>query len=561
MSEGSSTGRGGFATQLGFIFAAAGSAVGLGNIWKFPYITGEYGGGAFVLVYLGCILLVGLPLMYAELIIGRRGGKDVLGALLDLTKGRGEGARDLSLFAGGMAVAAGFLILSFYSVVAGWAIHFFWVSLDIIKMDPEGATATFTAVAGNPLLSSVWHTLFMLMTVAVVARGVHSGIERLCSRLMPALVGILVLLLVYVGCTGGLGESLTFLFKPDFSKLSGDAVLEALGHAFFTLSLGMGAMVTYGSYLGTDRNVVRDGLWVAILDTVIALMAGTVIFAVVFSAGGEPAAGPGLVFMTLPDLFVDMPFGMLVAAAFFLLLVFAAWSSAVSLLEVVVAWLVDERGLARSKAAWGAGALIWLVGLSAARWSVVIDFLDDLTTRYMLPVGGLCVAIAAGWLLSREDREAGFKGLRAEAWLAPLWTGLIRFVTPALVLFVIVAKMGLLEPEAAAGAEEAEAVVELPEAQWDGAADRGEEQFSKAEVMLSELSANPGLLEPVLAILSEAAATVSQLPEAQRPDWLQVMPEITAKARAIAAAALKEADVPLPAAEKPPAEDLSAESR
>jgi len=168
---------------------------------------------------------------------------------------------------------------------------------------------------------------------------------------------------------------------------------------------------------------------------------------------------------------------------------------------------------------------------------------------------------AAGWLLSREDREAGFKGLRAEAWLAPLWTGLIRFVTPALVLFVIVAKMGLLEPEAAAGAEEAEAVVELPEAQWDGAADRGEEQFSKAEVMLSELSANPGLLEPVLAILSEAAATVSQLPEAQRPDWLQVMPEITAKARAIAAAALKEADVPLPAAEKPPAEDLSAESR
>jgi NSS family neurotransmitter:Na+ symporter len=561
MSEGKSTGRGGFATQLGFIFAAAGSAVGLGNIWKFPYITGEYGGGAFVLVYLGCILLVGLPLMYAELIIGRRGGKDVLGALLSLTGARGQGARDLSLFAGGMAVAAGFLILSFYSVVAGWAIHFFWVSLDIIKMHEDGASATFTAVAGNPLLSSVWHTLFMLMTVAVVARGVHGGIERLCSRLMPALVGILVILLVYVGFTGGLGESLKFLFKPDFSKLSGDAVLEALGHAFFTLSLGMGAMVTYGSYLGTERNVVRDGLWVAFLDTVIALMAGAVIFAVVFSAGGEPAAGPGLVFMTLPDLFVDMPFGMLVAAAFFLLLVFAAWSSAVSLLEVVVAWLVDERGIARSRAAWGAGALIWLVGLSAARWGVVIDFLDDLTTRYMLPVGGLCIAIAAGWLLSREDREAGFKGLRAEPWLAPLWTVLIRFVTPALVLFVIIAKMGLLEPEAApTGSEDAAAVAELPEDQWEAVSERSEELFSKAEVMMTDLQGSPDILELVLATFAEAAASASQLPEGRRPDWVEAMPGITAKAHAIAAASAAQPGAGPPAEERPPIEEPSAES-
>jgi len=523
MSE--ATSRGGFATRFGFIFAAAGSAVGLGNIWKFPYITGEYGGGAFVLVYLACILLVGLPLMYAELVIGRRGGKDVLGGLLHLTEGRGQGARDLSLFAGGMAVASGFLILSFYSVVAGWAIHFFWVALGVIEMHPEGAAATFKGVAGNPLLSSVWHTLFIIMTVIIVSRGVHGGIERLCSRLMPALVAILLMLLVYVGFHGGLGESLSFLFEPDFSKLSGDAVLEALGHAFFTLSLGMGAMVTYGSYLGSDSTIVRDGLWVAILDTLIALLAGTVIFAVVFSAGGEAGAGPGLVFMTLPDLFVTMPLGMLVAAAFFLLLVFAAWSSAVSLLEVVVAWLVDEHGVGRQRASWSVGALIWLVGLSAARWGGVIDFLDNLTTRYMLPVGGLCIAIAAGWLLSREDREAGFVGLPVAGWLAPLWTFLIRFVTPTLVLFVIVAKMGLLEPANEGAHETAPAATQ-------GAAESGSEEsvaeledhaeevwLAVQEMLDAEERLQIDDMEHLVEALEKARFVSARLPASKRPQW------------------------------------------
>jgi len=538
MSEGNTGGRGGFATQVGFIFAAAGSAVGLGNIWKFPYITGEYGGGAFVLVYLACILLVGLPLMYAELIIGRRGGKDVLGALLSLTRERGPGARALSLITGGMAVAAGFLILSFYSVVAGWAIHFFWVSVGFIKMDPAGAGATFEAVAGSPLWSSAWHTLFMIMTVLVVSRGIHSGIERVCSYLMPALVGILVMLLVYVGLTGGLGESLSFLFKPDFSKLSGDAVLEALGHAFFTLSLGMGAMVTYGSYLGSDRHVVRDGVWVAVLDTVIALMAGAVIFAVVFSAGGEPAAGPGLVFMTLPDLFVDMPGGTLVAAAFFLLLVFAAWSSGISLLEVVVAWLVDEHGIARPKATWSVGAVIWLVGLSAARWGEVIDFLDNITTRYMLPVGGFCVAIAAGWLLSRKDREAGFEGIAGRSWLAPLWTALIRFVTPTLVLLVIVAKMGLFEaaaePEAAVANEDAAQpaeVIEIAPADWEQAAKDAEMFYAEAQGLLPQLENSANELEHALELLGKSQIILSGLPEDMRPQWYRDLGPTMEKAK------------------------------
>ena len=438
-------GRGQWGTRLGFILAASGSAVGLGNIWKFPYITGVYGGGAFVLVYLACVLLVGLPLMYSELIIGRRGGRDVVGAIRDLTVSRGPVAGDVSSIAGTLAVASGFLILSFYSVVAGWAIHFLWVSLDLIPLAEGGAGPTFAALVGDPRLSVLWHTLFMGMTIAIVAQGVHDGIERLCSRLMPSLVALLLVLLVYVGFTGGLRESLTFLFRPDFSKLTGEAILEALGHAFFTLSLGMGAMVTYGSYLKEDSNVIRDGVTVAILDTGIALLAGTVIFAVVFSGGTEPGAGPGLVFVTLPDLFAAMPAGQVVGILFFFLLIFAAWSSAISLLEVVVAYFVDEHRRPRRQVTWLVGGIIWLVGIGSAVYGPVLDFLDNLTTNYMLPVGGLVIAIVAGWLLLKKDRGAGFASLGDRGPLLELgWTLIIRFVTPLLVIAVILYKMGIL---------------------------------------------------------------------------------------------------------------------
>jgi NSS family neurotransmitter:Na+ symporter len=442
------SGRSHWGSRFGFILAASGSAVGLGNIWKFPYITGEYGGGAFVLVYLGCVLLVGLPLMYSELIIGRRAGKDVLGAMRKLTSHCGDMGKDLSGFAGMMGIASGFLILSFYSVVGGWAIHFFWVSLDLIPMAQGGADETFGALAGSWKVSTLWHTVFMALVISVVARGVHDGIERVCSRLMPALIGILLILLVYVGFTGGLGASLAFLFRPDFSKLSGEGALEALGHAFFTLSLGMGAMVTYGSYLKSDAFVVRDGVWIAALDTIIALLAGTVIFAVVFAAGMEPGAGPGLVFVTLPDLFAQMPGGQAVGIGFFLLLIFAAWSSAISLLEVVLAYFVDEHGLSRGRGALLIGGAIWLIGVGSAVWSQVFDFLDGLTTNYMLPLGGMIIAIAAGWLIKPEDRVAGFTRTGgAGAFLATAWLVVIRFVTPVLVLAVILYKMEIIRFE------------------------------------------------------------------------------------------------------------------
>lgn len=463
----SSAERGSFGTQFGFVMAAAGSAVGLGNIWKFPYITGEYGGGAFVLVYLFCIGLVGLPLMYAELIIGRRGGRDVFNSLRDLTASRGALGTAVSWLAGLMAVASGFLILSFYSVVAGWAIHFLFVSLGVLEMSADGAGATFAAVGGSFGWSAAWHTLFMVLVVGVVSLGVQGGIEWACKRLMPTLFGILLVLLAYVAATGGLGASLEFLFKPDFSRLSTEAVLEALGHAFFTLSLGMGAMITYGSYLGSDRHVVRDGIAVALLDTLIALLAGCVIFAVVFAQGSEPGAGPGLVFVTLPNLFTSMPGGSFVAVAFFLLLIFAAWSSGISLLEVVVAWVHDQFGVNRKLAAVGMGLGIWLLGLASAHNALsddgVLALLDGITTKYMLPGGGLLVAIAAGWLLTKEDREAGFAGLGNGELFARAWTLIIRFVTPVLVIAVILAKLGLFE-----AAEEAFAPPEPTQEQAQG---------------------------------------------------------------------------------------------
>lgn len=450
---GQGPGRSHWGSRLGFVFAASGSAVGLGNIWKFPYITGEYGGGAFVLVYLMCIALVGLPLMYSELIIGRRGARDAMGSIRALTSHSTFGPA-FSLFAGLLAVGGGFLILSFYSVVAGWAVHFLAVSMKLVPNAPEGVEATFSTLLGDDrlavsraeLVPVLWHTVFMLMTIIVVVRGVHRGIEAVCSKLMPALFVILILLLGYVAFTGGLGQSIAFLFKPDFHKLTAAGTLEALGHSFFTLSLGMGAMITYGSYLNDDRSVVRDGVVVAVLDTVVALLAGLVIFAVVFAHGLEAGAGPGLVFKTLPKLFVAMPFGTPVAIAFFVLLIFAAWSSAISLLEVVVAFAVDSAGIGRGRSTWVLGGAIWLLGVACASKAPLFDDLDNLTTRYMLPIGGLIIAILAGWILRPADRAAGFVALGGEqGTLARAWLVIIRFVTPVLLLIVLLWKLGALE--------------------------------------------------------------------------------------------------------------------
>jgi NSS family neurotransmitter:Na+ symporter len=435
--------RGSFSSNLAFILAAAGSAVGLGNIWKFPYITGEYGGGAFVLVYLACVLLIGLPLMYAELVIGHQGKRSPIGAIRKLMADSPLGPL-LAWGTGGLAVATSFIVLSFYSVVAGWALHFLALSVGLVGSTGD-AGGDFEVLTGSAVLSVGWHSLFMLLTVGVVVGGVRSGIERAAKVLMPALFAIMLGLLAYVALTFGLGEATSFLFRPDFSKLSGEAVLEALGHSFFTLSLGAGIMITYGSYLEDERSIIRDGVMVSILDTVIALVAGLIIFSVVFALDKEPQAGPGLVFVTLPALFATIPGGTVVAVAFFFMLVFAAWSSAISLFEVVAATLVDEFKLSRTTASWIMGGSIWAGGVACALWPAVLDFGDQITTNYMLPIGGLLVAIIASWLIAKSDREAGFAAHGALGQIpAVLWTWITRTVTPIAVAIVILWKVGAL---------------------------------------------------------------------------------------------------------------------
>ena len=444
-SQGSSKGRAHWSSRIGFVLAAAGSAIGLGNIWKFPYITGEFGGGAFVLVYLGCVLLLGLPLMVAELMIGRRAQTNPVGAFQVLHK---QGS--LWQTAGWLGVASGFLILSFYSVIAGWAIAYVFKSLAGFSGTAEQIMGQFDVLRKSPAQSIFWHTLFMGLTIAIVAGGIKNGIERWSKILMPTLFVLLTGLMFYglFGTSGG-WQALSFLFNPDFSKLTATGFLSALGHAFFTLSLGMGAMITYGSYMGRGANIVRDAITISILDTVIALMAGIAIFSLVFHFGMEPGAGPGLIFKTLPVLFKET--GRLISVPFFVLLTFAALTSAISLLEVVVSYFVDQLGWTRIKATITMGSVTYLIGIlsAVALWQIPIggkqlgflEIFDTLTTNYMLPIGGVLTCLFVAWVMKEKEVQEEFgsagiayKGMRI----------LLGYVTPVAVLLVLLHGLELL---------------------------------------------------------------------------------------------------------------------
>jgi NSS family neurotransmitter:Na+ symporter len=385
-------------SRIGFILAAAGSAIGLGNVWKFPFITGLYGGAAFVMVYLVCILLIGAPVMLIEFAIGRKTQRNPVGAYEAIA-----GERSLWTWVGGLGVLAGFIILSYYSVVAGWCLGYVIKSIGgafSAFNDPAEAGEVFERFAGSPSQAVFSHAVFMLICIIVVAQGVKSGIEKAARVLMPTLLAILVLL-VFRGLTlEGSGKGVEFLFRADFSKLTGDAILVALGHAFFTLSLGMGAMITYGSYLSRQDNLVSSAVWVLVLDTGIALMAGLAIFSAVFAYGLDPAAGEGLIFHVLPVVFGQMPGGAFFAFLFFVLLSIAAVTSGISLLEVVIAYLVDEKGWKRPKATWVFGTVILVLGIPSAlsfgpladvkigNWTF-FQLFDYVSFKYILPLGGL----------------------------------------------------------------------------------------------------------------------------------------------------------------------------
>ncbi|MDG6773013.1 sodium-dependent transporter [Thiomicrorhabdus sp. ZW0627] len=430
----------GWSNQTVFIMAAIGSAVGLGNIWKFPYITGENGGGAFVLVYLACILLIGIPVLMSEIALGRAGKANPVQAMANLA--RENNASRLWFLLGLNGVLASALILSFYTVIAGWATSYFFESLQgtFIGIDSAGVDAHFKSLLANPYELLFWHSLISLVTVLIVSQGVKSGLERAISWMMPGLLLILLILLGYATTTGAFGQSFAFLFSPDFSKLSWEAVLIAMGHAFFTLSIGLGVMMVYGSYVSQQYSIVKASLWIAAADTLVALMAGLVIFSIVFSNGMEAGAGPGLLFQTLPIAFGQMTGGWFFGTLFFAFVVVAALSSAISLLEPVVSWFEQNWGINRVRSAWILGFLIWLFGigslLSFNEWSGlkilgdrnIFNSVDFITANIMLPMGGLLISIFVAWVLSSKQRrneiELNEKGMMwflfDLKWIAPV---------------------------------------------------------------------------------------------------------------------------------------------
>lgn len=456
-----------WSSRMAFILAATGSAVGLGNIWKFPYITGEYGGGAFVLVYLVCVLLIGIPVMMAEILLGRRGRRSPINTMRELAVE--EKASPLWGGVGWLGVISGFLILSFYSVVAGWALAYVveGVSGAFEGLDGDGAAALFGALTDSPQRLIFWHSVFMFMTIAVVANGVRTGLERLVTWLMPMLFLLLAVLVGYAMAAGDFMRGLHFLFDVDFSKvfLSCDAsgqcqftpepMLVAMGHAFFTLSLGMGAIMVYGSYMPREASIAGSTVIIALADTLVALMAGLAIFPLVFANGLEPGAGPGLVFVSLPIAFGSMPGGQLFGTLFFVLLVFAAWSSSISLVEPAIAWLTENEHMSRPKAALLIGALAWLLGIGSALsfnlWSgeeyqvfgkTLFDIKDFLTANIMLPLGGLTIALFVGWAVGRglPEKELAMRSAR----MFGAWRFIIRYIAPTGIVLVFLNAIGVV---------------------------------------------------------------------------------------------------------------------
>ena len=445
-----------WSSNTGLVLAATGSAIGLGNLWKFPFITWENQGGAFVLVYLICIAAVGLPIMLAELLIGRRSQKSAVGALK-------EAAGPAWALVGGWGVLAGFILLSYYTVIAGWSLFYFAKSLTwTFGGFPAdlSAGALFETQVSNAGLQLMLSLGFSIGTIAVVYFGVSRGIERIARIFLPILFGILLLMLFSALGMSGSGEALRFIFRPNFSELPAEGILEALGHSFFTLSLGMGAMITYGSYISRKESIVKAGGAIVALDTLIALVATVIMFSVIFSVAGmsDEVGGStvGMLFISLPELFyTEVPFGVALGPLFYVLVALAALTSTISLLEVVTAYLIDERGIARNKATVGAGAAIFVFTIFAAlsfTGTPVLSTMeifdgkagwfstaDHFVSNWMLPTGGFFITLAAGWFMTRDGTRRELVDGNEPRWFKyDAWRFFIRWVAPVAVAAIIV---------------------------------------------------------------------------------------------------------------------------
>ncbi|MCC5909987.1 MAG: sodium-dependent transporter [Clostridiaceae bacterium] len=432
-----------WSSKIGFVLAAAGSAVGLGNLWRFPYTAGQNGGGAFVLMYFVILFLVGFTLMLAELIIGRHTQLNAIGAYRKIRKNWA--------WVGGIGVLASFLILSFYSVIGGWVVHYVvrTVTGGLALADTNAYEGLFVGFITNPIQPILYHAIFASLTVGIVMGGVSGGIEKYSKILMPGLFVMMIIIMLRSVTLPGASEGIKFFLAPDFSKIDGSVMLAALGQVFFSLSLGMGVIITYGSYLGKSENIPQNSITIPLVDTGIALLAGLAILPAVFALGFEPDAGPSLLFITLPAVFAEMPLGMVFALIFFLLVLFAALTSSISLLEASVSFVVDQFKLSRKSAAALLGLAVFLLGIPSSLgqgiWSDLtfirgndfMDSIDFIASNIMLPLGGFFLCIFIGWIWGIDNalKEATNNG-KISFKLAGFWSFLVKYVAPLAILVV-----------------------------------------------------------------------------------------------------------------------------
>ncbi|MBS4014607.1 MAG: sodium-dependent transporter [Bacteroidetes bacterium] len=444
--------RDGFSSKFGILCAAAGSAIGLGNIWRFPYVVGDNGGGAFLLVYLGFILLLGIPVMMSEFVIGRRGQKNAYGSFKKLSKGK------FWPWIGIMGILAAFTILAFYSTIAGWTLEYVYLALtnSFKGLGSEEIGAIFETFHTSDFMPLLWQVVFMIMTAWIIIAGVKKGIEKYTKILMPFLFLLLLIILIRSLTLPDASKGLEFLFKPDFSKLTTKSFLEALGQAFFSLSIGMGTLITYGSYVDKKNNLGRISFEVSVADTLIAIMAGIAIFPAVFSFGMNPAEGPGLIFNVLPNIFQQMTGGYIFALMFFVLLTIAALTSSISILEVVVAYMVEELNLPRRRSTIIAALAATIVGVFCTLSfgalknveifnKTIFDSLDFTASNILLPLGGLFIVVFTGWFLGLKNvKDELTNGGIIKVRLFIVFVFIIRFIAPVAIVIVFLNSIGVI---------------------------------------------------------------------------------------------------------------------
>ena len=443
-------------SRFGFIMAAVGSSVGLGNFWRFPYTAGENGGGAFILIYLVCVVVLGLPVLMAEYGMGRKSGMSAIEGVHSLARAESKSSNWGVL--GWIGSLAAFFILTFYMVISAWVIEFIpqafsgvfsgfadeaaRLTAEAQALDPNAAVVTVADVSGDNFEKSTenrgrilfWLASFIVLNTFIVARGVKGGIERVATILMPVFFVLLIGLVIYAMKVGDVGKTVSFLLTPDFSEVGFGTILAAVGQAFFSIGVGSCLMITYGAYMSSDMNIPRSSVIVAGADTMVAIIAGFAIFPIVFAFGADAAAGPGLFFISLPLAFGSMPFGAMVGGAFFTLALFAAFTSSISLMEVGVSWLEERQGVTRPGAAMGVGFVLFMIGAGYVYSGDYIGFTDFITGNIMLPLGGLLVAVFAGWVLSRGMMTTEF----GEGTIMNLWRFAVRWVVPPALAFILV---------------------------------------------------------------------------------------------------------------------------